>query len=270
DYDSALEGTLVLSSYPLFSANELWTEPRQKQSGKQPTKRLLFSSERSQGVFNATIATLLRLPARQNKSAIHPIEYAVPSWAPRARTGCSGAETIPPLWISVIGHGGFWPLRYFEVLVGKPDRPSASKILAVHTSGLLYGHATAIGGTDDAPAKPDGVIRIAAIESSNGTTIVGDDAHEGPPQNEADGPIPTAADARSMGAFGFSDGIYLLWCLLSILQVGICCFVRWSGTYGTSRDLSGLFRLSACRRCRLGQHALVIGSFYALFAVHAA
>ena len=270
DYDSALEGTLVLSSYPLFSANELWTQPGQTRPGWQPTKRLLFSSERAQGVFNASIATLLRLPGHKD-DGVRPIEYTVPSWASRASTPRPDDETTPPLWISAIGRGGFWPLRYFEVAGANPGQEEVSEDV-LHTAGLVYAHATDTAEKPDSPAKAGDVIPVAATNSPNGRPAIGIDAHDGraTSQSEAAHTTRTAPDKRTMGAIGFSDGIYLLFCLLSVAQVIVCCFVRWFGRAGDSPDLSALFWLSPCRRCRLGQHALVLGSFSVLFAIDAA
>lgn len=83
-----LQGVLVASAYPLFSANQVWTNPFW---GAET--RIQFPSDTAEGAFNATVALL--------GGDTEMIDYGEP-FKPDVR--------IPPLWVTVIGSGGVWPL----------------------------------------------------------------------------------------------------------------------------------------------------------------
>jgi len=89
EYSSALDGTLVLSSFPLFTANQDWKDFF---GGPKGPFRRQFASEFQQGIFQATFAFL------QGK-----------------------LETQPRIWISTVGNGSLWPLADFS-LDGSSDR----------------------------------------------------------------------------------------------------------------------------------------------------
>jgi hypothetical protein len=84
EYSSALDGTLVLSSFPLFTANQDWRIFFGGPKGR-PFRRQ-FASEFQQGIFQATLA-LLR----------------------------GKIETKPRIWISTVGNGSLWPLADFSL-----------------------------------------------------------------------------------------------------------------------------------------------------------
>lgn len=88
-----LQGVFVASPYPLFTANQVWTNPFW---GAQ--LRIQFPSDTAEGEYNATVALL--------GGDMELLDYGNPFDA-RAR--------IPPLWITVIGSGGVWPLETFPV-----------------------------------------------------------------------------------------------------------------------------------------------------------
>jgi hypothetical protein len=97
EYSSALDGTLVLSSFPLFTANQDW---RTFFGGPKHPFRRQFASEFQEGVFQATFTLL------QGK-----------------------LETIPRIWISTVGNGSLWPLADFS-----PKGSSARQ--AIHVEGI--------------------------------------------------------------------------------------------------------------------------------------
>ncbi len=84
DYNHDFQGALVLSSYPLFGFNQLWTYPFEGDE-----RRPQFPTPTEQGVFNATLALLDR-PDRM-------LEYGVPlkntTSAPSATRRCGWASS---------------------------------------------------------------------------------------------------------------------------------------------------------------------------------
>jgi hypothetical protein len=88
-----LHGVFVASQYPLFSANQVWTNPFW---GAQ--RRIQFPSDNAEGAYNATVALL--------GGDRDMLDYGDPFDA-NAR--------VPPLWITMIGSGGVWPLATIPV-----------------------------------------------------------------------------------------------------------------------------------------------------------
>ncbi len=88
-----LQGVFVASAYPLFTANQVWTNPFW---GAQ--LRIQFPSETAEGEYNATVALL--------GGDMELLDYGNPFDV--------GAR-IPPLWMTVIGRGGVWPLETFSI-----------------------------------------------------------------------------------------------------------------------------------------------------------
>ncbi|MFN8669874.1 MAG: hypothetical protein U0164_22015 [Gemmatimonadaceae bacterium] len=103
EYSDALLGSLVLSTYPLTLENQFWSSAeRSTQAGNDSsytrmTDLMAFSNAAAIGVYNATV-TLLGMGERQE-------EYSI-------RAGTRRGTTIPPIWVSVVGRGGFYPLTY--------------------------------------------------------------------------------------------------------------------------------------------------------------
>lgn len=94
DANPALVGTLILSSYPLASDSRRLTFPFEW--SRSPSS---FSTDRSVGVYNATLALL-------GKDDLM-VEYAQPLERARSR---------PPHWLTVVGRGGLWPLQTLKGL----------------------------------------------------------------------------------------------------------------------------------------------------------
>jgi hypothetical protein len=102
EYSSALDGTLVLSSFPLFTANQDW---REFFGGPKRPFRRQFASEFQQGIFQATLALLQ-----------------------------DDRVTKPRIWISTVGNGSLWPLADFPTK-GGAARPA---ILIESISGRTH------------------------------------------------------------------------------------------------------------------------------------
>ena len=95
DYAPYTRGALVASTYPLYIADQRpQNEPGQAGATR---RREAFQSAAAQGVFNATLVQL----GEEDKL----IDY------------CTGGDDggracAPPMWVSVIGDDGFWPLTH--------------------------------------------------------------------------------------------------------------------------------------------------------------
>lgn len=90
DYIPYLRGTLVASTYPLSLMNQA------APGDDGPGKREPFQSMAAEGLFNAT---LWQVGVRDGL-----IDYCVP--------GQSSQVCAPPVWISVIGPDGYWPVHF--------------------------------------------------------------------------------------------------------------------------------------------------------------
>ena len=85
---------LLVTTYPLFSQNQIWTYPFQ---GEQ--FRLQFPTDTAQGVFNAALALLERPDLM--------LEYGRPF---DFRQNPHDRRT-PPIWLSVVGKDYIWPVK---------------------------------------------------------------------------------------------------------------------------------------------------------------
>jgi hypothetical protein len=92
DVNPNLRGMLVASSYPLFVENQPWTSPYGEYL---PTQ---FPTDTAEGAFNAFQA-LVNKPDKM-------VEYALPF---------DPVSHKPPLWLSVVGRGGVWPVATLSV-----------------------------------------------------------------------------------------------------------------------------------------------------------
>ena len=88
-----VQGIFVASGYSLLSANQVWTNPFW---GSQ--RRVQFPSDTAEGTYNATVALL----GGDNNL----LDYGDPF---------NADARIPPLWVTVIGKGGLWPLATIPV-----------------------------------------------------------------------------------------------------------------------------------------------------------
>jgi hypothetical protein len=90
EFNAALRGLLVASPYPLFIEYQFWN---------RLGAPIQFPSDQSEGAYNATLA-LLGAPGLMR-------DY-------RAQGGAG----MPPLWLSVVGRRGLWPVA--EIDAGDP------------------------------------------------------------------------------------------------------------------------------------------------------
>lgn len=85
-------GMLMVATYPLFGANQVWQAPAE--SG---VRLVSFPNQASQGLYNACRALLE--PQDASKKLL---EYSHPT---------KRDAWTPPLWLTVAGREGFWPVR---------------------------------------------------------------------------------------------------------------------------------------------------------------
>lgn len=127
EYASQLNGTLVLTSYPLFLENQWWS----RTSGNASPRELLsLSSDAAIGTYNSVL-TLLSLRANR-------IEYDSPT-----RRTCEPA--LPPVWLTAVAHGAFMPILATPAtarLVAYLDTTEARKRAARATLDAAHGQHT--------------------------------------------------------------------------------------------------------------------------------
>lgn len=133
DLDNAsLIGTLAVTTYPLIDRNLEWSSlPRSTQPDRLP-----FSDQYEEGEFNATIRLLHNI-IPGNLPVAH--EIARPFGDPSLNR---------PIWLTVVGTSGYWPVRMLDAkaeagaapLLEKKDFSLAWKIITVLLCALAFLH----------------------------------------------------------------------------------------------------------------------------------
>ena len=99
DSNQFTRGMLVITPYPLFNLEQLWTFPY-----RGGETRLQFSSQAAEGVYNATLA-LLHQDGKM-------VDYGGP--LPRATGAPQSVVHKPSLWVTAIGNGETLPIRLLK------------------------------------------------------------------------------------------------------------------------------------------------------------
>lgn len=95
EYNSALRGMVVASTYPLYPAVQGWSV-----LGNNPVQtRVLFADESLEGSYNAALVHLADAHVDDNLTA-QLLDYGWEGSCPNEAT------TLPPIWISVVGGNG--------------------------------------------------------------------------------------------------------------------------------------------------------------------
>jgi hypothetical protein len=127
-----LDGTLAVTTYPLFARNGDWTQdvdPNDRANGKTRRRQSsvdIFPSRVAEGVYNAVLFEL----DPGNKKAR---EYINP-----LATG--PATNRPPIWLTMVGRNGFWPVSLREnagVKEQPAPTPDPSVLLATDSHDRL-------------------------------------------------------------------------------------------------------------------------------------
>ena len=105
DFGEYLEGAIVSSTYPLFSPSQVWDFPY---GGNR--RRFMFASELDQGCYNAMLL-LLKKSNRVSFSELRQklLDYGTPDLLGKR----SFDHTVPPVWISIVGKHGPWPISVY-------------------------------------------------------------------------------------------------------------------------------------------------------------
>lgn len=106
DFNSALHGMVLASTYPLSPVFQRWSDLSDRPSDRLAPTRILFSYQAFEGCYNATLVHLAGGPGvdRDGLTA-QMMDYG---WE-----GPGG--TAPPVWISVVGgNGELVPVRYIS------------------------------------------------------------------------------------------------------------------------------------------------------------
>lgn len=110
-------GTLSVATYPLLypPLNQIGNQ----KSGVDPAgvrRRLPFTSQREEGLYNATICTVRDMLKPGDLGILSELK-ACPELESH---GCAAHQATLPLWLTVFGAGGHWPI---EVLVPRERLP---------------------------------------------------------------------------------------------------------------------------------------------------
>jgi hypothetical protein len=119
DYRQSLRGTIVASTYPMFPFNQQWSSgPDSAETGGSPRRRYAFSSQTGYALFNAVSCARVVAGERGefdeqatltvNDPSIPFLEYRFPHDKRLGRKADESSQ--PPLWISVLGDQGVWPV----------------------------------------------------------------------------------------------------------------------------------------------------------------
>ncbi len=108
EVNSSLRGMLLVTSYPLFNTNLLWSPPHPPHA--QSHLLTQFPDQGSQGVYNAALALL----GADNRM----LEYGLPFEEDATRA---------PLWITVVGYNQMWPLQVYDLNVGAKEEIESAR-----------------------------------------------------------------------------------------------------------------------------------------------
>ena len=119
-----LDGTLVVSTYPLLVENQIWTR---RGGGDDAIKQIRqFPMTFSSGVYNAVVALVNYAEDGTPNDPTHKkplLQYRPPQFQARFSTD-KAAPAIdvgrPPVWLTVVGQDGLWPVRAIPV-IGEKD-----------------------------------------------------------------------------------------------------------------------------------------------------
>jgi hypothetical protein len=140
DFSADLRGTVVGSTYPLYPRNQHWSFPAV--SARRP--HIVFPGDVEQGYYNAAVALL----NPEDPDSLQ--EYGPPF--PHLPTDEMADRRRPPVWISIVGQGGAFPLA------AVPSDPEALLALGASTMGLLgspHEHAQLLAASALFPGRPD-------------------------------------------------------------------------------------------------------------------
>ena len=122
--DFLFDGTLALTTYPSIAPNQAWTGER--------AERFSFPNRESEGIYNATLALLIRAKFVSQDYERKPLaEYFNPT-ANCAESGDPTGCYAPPVWLTVVSGSGYWPLAVMDA-----PREVTQTSSGIQNNGLL-------------------------------------------------------------------------------------------------------------------------------------
>ena len=119
DFGDYLQGALVSSTYPMFSPSQLWDFGY---GGKR--RRFTFSSEFDQGCYNATLLLIDEANGNRDANLKGKLFEKLLDYGPPNPLGkkTDDTHTVPPVWISIVGKHGPWPVAVYSYTPETPDK----------------------------------------------------------------------------------------------------------------------------------------------------
>jgi hypothetical protein len=157
DFVANLRGTILASPYPLHDATQRWTPysrgSRDGPSGSDltPQGRELFGYISDQGYYNAVLAQFAE--ARPQLAVSESPMMNAFDYGPIERTATTGNR--PPVWISIVGEHGLWPLAYYVPDASRVMGKGAEKEMARENErGLLDAYTRYVYRGPDVETRP--------------------------------------------------------------------------------------------------------------------
>jgi hypothetical protein len=125
DYARYLQGAIVASTYPLHAVNQRWSAARDGRN-----ERRQFANGSSEGIYNAALALLNYKQNGEPLVAGGETPALVEYGPPAGFEGDCVNNCAPPVWISVVGRNGLWPLRPYI-----PAEKTQGAVFKAKTSG---------------------------------------------------------------------------------------------------------------------------------------
>ena len=114
-------GTLALGTYPMVGRNLSWT------GGGERLPRLPFADQYEESIYNASLLLIKNIVP--NWSGASPYEVQAPF--------SSQSENLEqlPVWLTVVGTGGFWPVQVIPPVDSKSPAPDPRQMMHSDFSG---------------------------------------------------------------------------------------------------------------------------------------
>jgi hypothetical protein len=203
-----LDGTLAVTTYPLFDRNRQWTaaRDRQEKAAAASSSVDVFPSRIAEGVYNAVLFAWD--PATPLREYVDPLRTEHPN-------------NRPALWLTVVGRNGFWPVKVQgNEPIEKQSAPSAGPIID-------FPHRPTFDAPDGVTLFLEGLLLVWGVVHSVGVWLPVLGGHAGLRQFE----IREARDHREHAQHQL---YYLLCATLAfsamLLLVSISCtWLSWHG-----------------------------------------
>jgi hypothetical protein len=124
ELNTPLEGILSITTYPLFGRNQHWT---QADLQGEPPRRTAFASRYAEGEYNAARYALWNMEQPPAAAPPTAAEIMLDYRRPDKRYE---NENKPPLWLTVLGSDGYWPVALLDKALTKENSGEGSSLVA--------------------------------------------------------------------------------------------------------------------------------------------